>query len=316
MMATGGNTHSTESNSVPACFFFVNAIDPSISGYRVCKYLKEAIGNTGEVKGAQILNGLYRCYVSTNEARELLLSKGVTIGHTFVPIIGVNPKIVSGTGDSVKIIIGNIPLSASNDDIQAALTKLDGVTLRSRLFFENYRDDEGGLSSFKTGRRFVYANVPPKPLPQKFQVGDWKATLYHWGQRKKTTEEQETVVQPDSRLSATIGSSTPANAPDLSTANVNKPSPPLSQVSGQTKQTRLTDKMTVPSQRSRSRVQDQSKNRTRSLSARKRPILADHPRSPLFKTSRNNINKPAASLFTPASFCSFSSVDPTVNFHE
>ena len=315
-MATSGSPHSTDSNSVPACFFFVNAIDPSINGYRVCKYLKEAIGNTGEVTGAQILNGLYRCYVSTKEDRELLLSKGVTIGHTYVPIIGVNPKIVSGTGDSVKIIIGNIPLSASNDDIEAALTKLDGVTLRSRLFFENYRDDEGGLSSFKTGRRFVYANVPPKPLPQKFQVGDWKATLYHWGQRKKSaSDEQNTVVQPDARI-GTPGSSTPVNAADLSTSAVNKPSPPLSQVSDQTKQTRLTDNTTVHSQRSRSRLPEQTKNRSRSVSARKRPILSDHPRSPLFKTTKKNINKPATDFVTPASIFSIATCVPTVNSPE
>ena len=82
-MSAIGNSVSTEKDmSVPTCFFFANAIDPSISGYRVCKAIKQVIGDKGEVKGAQILNGLYRCYLSTIEARKFLISKGVTIGHT------------------------------------------------------------------------------------------------------------------------------------------------------------------------------------------------------------------------------------------
>ena len=195
-MSSNNNSASAEkaNNSVPACFFFADVIDRSISGYQVCKSIQQVIGTRGKVTGAQVLNGLYRIYFSTNEARRILIAQGVTIGDTYVSIIEVNPKIVRGAEESpsVKMIIGNIPLSVSNDEIESELKKMEGVHLRSRLFFENYRDDEGGLSSFKTGRRFAYINAPSKPLPHRFQMGNWKPTLYHWGQKTKSPEKPKT----------------------------------------------------------------------------------------------------------------------------
>ena len=86
--------------SVPACFFFADAIDRSIGGYQVCKAIQQVIGTRGKVTGAQILNGLYRIYLSTNEARKVLIAQGVTIGDTYVSVIEVNPKIVRGAEES------------------------------------------------------------------------------------------------------------------------------------------------------------------------------------------------------------------------
>ena len=92
-------------------FFFADAIDKSIGGYRVCREIQKVIGTRGKVMGAQILNGLYRIYLSTNEARNTLVAQGVTIGDTYISVIEVNPRIVRGAEESpsVKIIIGNIP---------------------------------------------------------------------------------------------------------------------------------------------------------------------------------------------------------------
>ena len=130
--------------------------------------------------------------------------KGVTIGGTYISIIENNPHIVKGAGDrpAVKIIIGNLPLSISNDLIMSSLKQVPDISLRTHLFEEKYRDDNGGLTSFKTGRRFAYVNPPPKPLPKDFIVGEWRASLYHKGQKSsdppKTSHNIVDPVSPQS----------------------------------------------------------------------------------------------------------------------
>ena len=146
----------------------------------------------GNVVGAQFLHGLCRIYLLTLEARNMLMIKGVSIGGTYVSIIGNNPNIVKGAGEkpAVKIIIGNLPISISNDLILSSLSQVKGISILTRIFEEKYRDENGGLSSFKTGRRFVYANHPENPLPREFNVGEWRASLYHY--RQKTTQTKST----------------------------------------------------------------------------------------------------------------------------
>ena len=63
------------------------------------------------------------------------------------------------------------------------------------MFDEHYRDNEGKLSLFKSGRRFIYIDTPPKPLPTQFKVGKWTPSLYHYGQKPKVDKEK---TKPDS----------------------------------------------------------------------------------------------------------------------
>ena len=182
------------STNVPACFFFANHVKKDVSGYEVCREIEKVVG-TGKVVGAQFLHGLCRIYLSSLDARDTLLIKGVTIRGIYISIIGQNPSIVQGAGEkpAIKIIIGNLPLSISNDLILSSLKQVEGVSIRTRIFDEKYRDESGGLSAFKTGRRFVYVNPPENPLPRDFTVGDWRATLYHYGQKNKQANPIDTT---------------------------------------------------------------------------------------------------------------------------
>ena len=295
--------------SVPACFFFADAIDRSIGGYQVCKAIQQVIGTRGKVTGAQILNGLYRIYLSTNEARKVLIAQGVTIGDTYVSVIEVNPKIVRGAEESssVKLIIGNLPLSVSNDEIERELKNLEGVNLKSRLFFENYRDDEGGLSSFKTGRRFAYINPPAKPLPLRFQCMQWKASLYHWGQKKKGsgkevkgqegTPEPEQPTNHNAEKDDVVINST-EQAP--SSTNPDQTGEPSQNDSIETIQTRI-DSFIPPYRRSRSRSRS-NKHRRRSGSSRKRDRspAEDVQHSPRLKNTKKDPTKPPRKTYTKA----------------
>ena len=176
--------------NVPACFFFSNHVHKDVTGYEVCREIEKVVG-PGKVVGAQFLHGLCRIYLSSLDARDSLLIKGVTIRGIYISIIGQNPNIVHGAGEkpAIKVIIGNLPMSISNDLILSSLKQVEGASVRTRIFDEKYRDESGGLSAFKTGRRFVYVNPPDNPLPRDFTVGEWRASLYHYGQKKKQVQQ-------------------------------------------------------------------------------------------------------------------------------
>ena len=204
-MATFTSSQSTSTN-VPACFFFASHLNKGISGYEVCREIEKVVG-VGKVIGAQFLHGLCRVYLATPDARTTLLMKGVTIGGTYISIIENNPHIVKGAGDrpAVKIIIGNLPLSISNDLIMSSLKQVPDISLRTHLFEEKYRDEKGGLTSFKTGRRFAYVNPPSKPLPKDFIVGEWRASLYHRGQKSDSSKTpHNNIVDPVSPQSDSV----------------------------------------------------------------------------------------------------------------
>ena len=175
---------------VPACFFFANSVAKTTTGYKVCKAC-EVVTGPGGIDGGQKLFGLWRIYCTSTKARNNLITNGITIDDQFIPIIGVNPKVVKGASDnpSVKVIIGNIAKSVSNEEIEKSLKEIEGVKIRSKMFDEHYRDEDGKLSLFKSGRRFIYIDAPPKPLPTQFQVGKWTPSLYHYGQKAKNISD-------------------------------------------------------------------------------------------------------------------------------
>lgn len=190
---------------VPACFFFANSVPKTINGFKVCKACELTTG-TGGIEGAQKLYGLWRIYCTSTKARNLLITKGITIDDQFIPIIGVNPKVVKGGNDNpaVKLIIGNIAKSVSNDEIEKALKTLEGVKIRSKMYYEFYRDEEGNLSLFKSGRRFIYIDSPPKPLPTQLKVGDWTPSLYHYGQKPKHDKNKPNLVLENNQVETSV----------------------------------------------------------------------------------------------------------------
>ena len=259
-------------NSVPACFFFADAVDRTVSGLHICRACEEVAGS-GSVAGAQRLYGLWRIYPATQEARDTLLMKGVTIDKLYIPIVGVNPMVAKGAHDSpvTKVIIGNIPLSVANDEIEKALKGI-GVKMRSQLLYENYRDEEGKLTLFKSGRRFLYVDEPSKPLPSEFQVGSWRPSLYHPGQKKRADNVGPKELRDDQRSAD--------RRADVST------NPPNPEVPGP-----------VSSQAHRSRPlsrspRDASRSGSRARTSRgKRPNSGEHTRSPSLKASKRGSSR-------------------------
>ena len=50
----------------------------------------------------------------------------------------------------------------------------------------------GGLTRWLAGRRFLYIEVPPHPLPPRLQIGPCKATLYHFEQKAARQQQSAT----------------------------------------------------------------------------------------------------------------------------
>ena len=150
-----------------------------INGLDLCYALEKASGK-GTVDGVQRIGGLFRIYLKTEKAREDLLISGFNFNNCNVSLLGLNP--FSAAADqatpTTKIIIGGIPLSVAESEIEKALLE-KGVKLKSDIKLEHYRDQDGKLTSFKTGRRFLYSELPKLNLDPFLKIGLWNASIFY-----------------------------------------------------------------------------------------------------------------------------------------
>ena len=148
----------------------------------------ERVTGFNRIIGGQRIGNLWRVYPRDIDARVALLTRGVTLRGVQVTPKDKNPFIViDNKGEreipATRLTIGNLPLSSSNEEISKYVSKLPSVNVRSSLMEERARDDSGKLTHWKTGRRFVYIDIPSQPLPKTLRMGSFSATLYHKEQK-------------------------------------------------------------------------------------------------------------------------------------
>lgn len=191
---------------------------------------------------------------------------------------------------ATRLTIGSIPLSFSNEEILKYVEKLS-VKTRSRLMDERARDENGKLSHWKTGRRFIYIDVPATPLPRSLKMGNFNATLFHKEQKTvicskclSAGHHQSTCSAPV-RCKQCLGEGHKAGASECELA---APMPPPSSSEEKKKQTTITSSFNPreprqpaggastasQSARSRSLTPAQLTKRTRSPSAQRSPRSA------------------------------------------
>ena len=155
----------------------------------------------GSIDGAQIISGLWRIYPLSIAARRQLIIEGISFRGQSVTVLDTNPLLAHSDGPTTKLIIGNVPISVANSEIEKGLKELD-VCLRSPFKEETYRDSEGRTTRFKTGRRFVYIDIPKIPLPKKMKIGpNFLGFLYYREQEAGKSEGdggKTTATQPGS----------------------------------------------------------------------------------------------------------------------
>ena len=123
-------------------------------------YAMEKVTGWGTIEGAQRMGNLFRAYTKTESARNKLSIEGFSFQGHQVNLFTHNPFTVKEQSpETVKIIIGGVPLSVAQDEFEKALLELK-VEMISDIKFENYRDNDGKWTDYKTGRRFVYCKKP------------------------------------------------------------------------------------------------------------------------------------------------------------
>lgn len=177
---------------------FVKVVDMPQHDYEytvteLCRACEDVSG-IHTMEGAQRIAGLWRLYPRSLEARANLLVSGISLSGIQVDLKDTNPyQLFNSNGNEVpttRVVIGDVPLSCSNDDINDALLKL-GCSIHSQIKYELDRDGNGKLTRFKTGRRFVFIAIPKDPLPKELRIGIFKARIYH--------REQRLALQRDNR---------------------------------------------------------------------------------------------------------------------
>ena len=146
----------------------------------------EAVTGRGTMRGAQRIKGLWRLCPRQSQFRDKLLMEGMVMKGIRIQLVDKNPFLIEGSEEerpATKVIIGNIPLSCDNNEIEIALKKL-GVETRSKIRNELARNKEGALTQWETGRRFVFITTPTTPLPPTLRVGIFTGEVYHKEQKK------------------------------------------------------------------------------------------------------------------------------------
>ena len=104
--------------------------------------------------GPKIKSGRWRIYPLSVAARWQLIIEGISFRGQAVTVLDTNPFLTHSDGPTTKLIIGNVPISVANSEIEKGLKGLD-VCLSSPFKEETCRDSKGRTTRFKTGRRFV-----------------------------------------------------------------------------------------------------------------------------------------------------------------
>ena len=166
-------------------------------------YAIENVCGKGLIEGAQRIGKLYRIYIKTEQARDKLAIEGFSFRGRHISFFTKNPFTVREQPDTVKIIIGGVPLSVANSEFEKVLLDLN-VQMVSDIKFENYRDNDGKWTFYKTGRRFVYCQKPALNLKPTVRIGLWNGSLYYREQVRPTPQKHD-QRRDDSSVHASNG---------------------------------------------------------------------------------------------------------------
>ena len=164
--------------------------DGEVSVLEMC-LAAERVSGSGTIVGAQLIRGLWRIYPSTREARNTLLIQGLKLKNVMIKVSDDNPFTVrdfSGTTGlekpTTKVFINDVPISVADAEIEHSLVAL-GCELRSDVKKQRARDNDGKLTRFLTGGRFVFITVPVTPLEKTVKVSIFSASVYHKEQKNE-----------------------------------------------------------------------------------------------------------------------------------
>ena len=159
--------------------------DEVLEPYEVCMAVGRIVGNAA-VDGVQNITGIWRIYLkSLADRAKLLIKREITIQRKVFQMYDKNPVLLGRyQGECERITIKDLPLSVASSEIEQYLST-NGVEMVSPIKYAKIRDENGDLTNFKNGNRFVFVKAPVWPLlPRTTYIADIKCKFFHDGQFK------------------------------------------------------------------------------------------------------------------------------------
>ena len=157
--------------------------------YELCIAASNVIGRP-HVLGAQNIRGLWRIYCDSRDKRLELIVKGLSMRGKTLPLFEKNPRTTNTSDPNQKvekITVRELPVSVSDEEVKSFLES-KGVHLTSDIRVAKERDDDGELTSFFNGDRYVYAMSPVQPvLPFIARIAEQRCRIFHASQQNTCT---------------------------------------------------------------------------------------------------------------------------------
>ena len=141
------------------------------------------------ITGIQRIGSLWRIYANSHEARVKLISNGLVIRNTTIPVYDTNPYTKEKNEHLTRVLIKDIPLSVGDELIKSTLEKLK-CQVRSEIIRQKLRVNGEliGLIDCLNGDRVCFIDPPSQPLPRSIVVANlFRARVFHIGQPERVT---------------------------------------------------------------------------------------------------------------------------------
>ena len=158
--------------------------DSSTTPLFMCNAITRVISSS-KLDGVQRINNLWRIYLKDNATRlDLTVKQEIKMNGKSVPLYDQNPYDtypglpVQKKMNSDKLTIRNLPLSVSNDEIEKMLVE-KSVVLRSPIRYGYIRNEDGELTTYKSGDRYVFVEPFETPLPRQQEIRIFQCLVLH-----------------------------------------------------------------------------------------------------------------------------------------
>ena len=151
------------------------------------------VTNARNLEGVQKINNLWLIFFNDKATRLEVYNKGdILISGNHYSIYDENPYTSFQTTQNAekppnqqiikndKLTIRNVPMWVDNTEVKTMLES-HSIKLVSTIRYGMVRDEDGQLTSFKNGERFVYVKPFDPPIPRRQQIGDHYCTIIHHG---------------------------------------------------------------------------------------------------------------------------------------
>ena len=132
--------------------------------------------------GVQKIGNSWRVYLKNISKRvDVMIKRTIVICGVHVPLYDQDPfAFQQNSHKNDKLTIKGLPLPINNEEIVQFL-KNNNIVLSSTVRFGLIREEDGTLTSFKNGDRFVYVQPFDPPMSRQQTIAGFKCAVIHHG---------------------------------------------------------------------------------------------------------------------------------------